>query len=253
MQQPQSQVPRGPADAGRDLKPERGQDHGQGVSANSRVKMKNKVGQKTPDNMDGQDADVPSSHQDNYALDNEDMSNNYDENAIAATSIDQICKYSHKILRKYVVNGMIDLVDGPQLHNLVDARDYRIICIMEVFSQNKNEDDFLENLGLLSQVMKEGDRQDVEEQKAGGDVLDSDFSENDQTTEDPEDSFVVDVKQSLADGFLTQDIALYCIDRHKSNANDRKLTMTHNVFKRSKDLKDFGNSLKRIYLQREKK
>ena len=68
-------MPRGPADAGRDLKPERGQDHGQGVSANSRVKMKNKVGQKTPDNMDGQDADVPSSHQDNYALDNEDMSN----------------------------------------------------------------------------------------------------------------------------------------------------------------------------------
>ena len=52
----------------------------------------------------------------------------------ATNSIDQICKYSHKILRKYVVNGMIDLVDGPQLHNLVDARDYRIICIMEVFS-----------------------------------------------------------------------------------------------------------------------
>ena len=214
--------------------------------------MNQNVNQNVADNMDGQDGDMPSSQQDAYQLDNEDLSNNYDENAIAATSIDQICKYSHKILRKYVVNGMIDLVDGPQLHNLVDARDYRIICIMEVFSQNKNEDDFLENLGLLSQVMKEGDRQEVEEQKAAHDVLDSDFSENDQTTEDPEDSFIVDVKQSLDQGFLTQDIALYCIDRHRTNTNDKKLTMTHNVFKRSKDLKDFGNSLKRIY-QREKK
>ena len=98
--------------------------------------------------------------------------NDIDSNA--TNSIDQICKYSHKILRKYVVNGMIDLVDGPQLHNLVDARDYRIICIMEVFSQNKNEDDFLENLGLLSQVMKEG-RQGAEEEKSQAD-LHSEFS-----------------------------------------------------------------------------
>ena len=45
---------------------------------------------------------------------------------------------------------MISFADGPQLHNLVEAKDYRIICILEVYSQNKNEDDFLENLGLLS-------------------------------------------------------------------------------------------------------
>ena len=93
----------------------------------------------------------------------EDTHRHEEEDAIAAVSIDQICRYSHKILRKYVVNGMIDLVDGPQLHNLVDARDYRIICIMEVFSQNKNEDDFLENLGLLSQVMKEGRMEEGDE------------------------------------------------------------------------------------------
>ena len=73
----------------------------------------------------------------------------------AAQRLQQICRYSHKILKKYVVNGMITLQDGPQLHNLVDARDYRIICILEVYSQNKNEDDFLENLGLLTQVIKE--------------------------------------------------------------------------------------------------
>lgn len=80
----------------------------------------------------------------------------------AAKRLDQICRYSHKILKKYVVNGMITLQDGPQLHNLVDARDYRIICILEVYSQNKNEDDFLENLGLLTQVMKE--QKDLEDE-----------------------------------------------------------------------------------------
>lgn len=77
-----------------------------------------------------------------------------------AQRLEQICRYSHKILKKYVVNGMITLQDGPQLHNLVDARDYRIICILEVYSQNKNEDDFLENLGLLTQVIKEQKEQE---------------------------------------------------------------------------------------------
>ena len=52
---------------------------------------------------------------------------------------------------------MIALCDGPKLHALVDSRDYRIICILEVYSQNKNEDDFLENLGLLTQVIKEAE------------------------------------------------------------------------------------------------
>ena len=55
---------------------------------------------------------------------------------------------------------MISFADGPQLHNLVEAKDYRIICILEVYSQNKNEDDFLENLGLLSQVIREQEAHD---------------------------------------------------------------------------------------------
>ena len=59
---------------------------------------------------------------------------------------------------------MISFADGPQLHNLVEAKDYRIICILEVYSQNKNEDDFLENLGLLSQVIRE------QEENAGLDM-----------------------------------------------------------------------------------
>ena len=77
----------------------------------------------------------------------QDVNNEVDQ---AAERLEQICRYSHKILRKYVTNGMITMQDGPQLHHLVEQRDYRIICILEVYSQNKKEDDFLENLGLLT-------------------------------------------------------------------------------------------------------
>ena len=31
----------------------------------------------------------------------------------AAERLEKICRYSHKILKKYVVNGMINLQDGP--------------------------------------------------------------------------------------------------------------------------------------------
>jgi hypothetical protein len=52
------------------------------------------------------------------------------------------------------MTGMISYADAPAFHNLVENRDYRMICIFEVYSLNRNEDDFLENLALISQIMK---------------------------------------------------------------------------------------------------
>lgn len=52
------------------------------------------------------------------------------------------------------MTGMINYADAPAFHNLVENRDYRMICIFEVYSQNRNEDDFLENLGILSSLIK---------------------------------------------------------------------------------------------------
>ena len=46
--------------------------------------------------------------------------------------------------------GMIKYCAVPYFHNLVTSRDYKMICIFEVFAQNKCEDDFLENLGFYS-------------------------------------------------------------------------------------------------------
>jgi len=48
------------------------------------------------------------------------------------------------------MTGMISYADSPVFHNLVENRDYRIVCIFEVFSQNRCEDDFLESLALIA-------------------------------------------------------------------------------------------------------
>jgi hypothetical protein len=67
------------------------------------------------------------------------------------------------------MTGMISYADAPAFHNLVEQRDYRILCIFEVFSQNRFEDDFLENLALLAQIVKEHEPFDdaCEEQDLG--------------------------------------------------------------------------------------
>lgn len=57
------------------------------------------------------------------------------------------------------MTGMISYADAPAFHNLVDNRDYRIVCIFEVFSQNRCEDDFLESLALIAQIIKEQEQQ----------------------------------------------------------------------------------------------
>ena len=45
---------------------------------------------------------------------------------------------------------MIYYADAPAFHNLVEKRDYRIICIFEAFCENRSEDEFIENLDQLS-------------------------------------------------------------------------------------------------------
>ena len=75
--------------------------------------------------------------------------------AYSESELAQINEFQHTILRKYAMTGMISYADAPAFHNLVENRDYRILCIFEVFSQNRYEDDFLENLALIAQIVKE--------------------------------------------------------------------------------------------------
>lgn len=48
--------------------------------------------------------------------------------------IDGIMQYQHKILRKYAMLGMIKYSAVPFFHQLVTSRDYKMICIFEVFA-----------------------------------------------------------------------------------------------------------------------
>lgn len=73
--------------------------------------------------------------------------------------IEGIMQYQHKILRKYAMLGMIKYCAVPYFHKLVTNKDYKMICIFEVFAQNRNEDDFLENLGFYSNQQQYYDNQ----------------------------------------------------------------------------------------------
>ena len=177
----------------------------------------------------------------------------------AEEKIVQICRYSHKILRKYVVNGMIQVSDGPEFHTMVNNRDYRILCIMEVYSQNKNEDDFLENLGLLSQVIRQ-EREEIPAQDMEASV-DNEAVGNDESMstgddgpveekvpEPPqEDSIVIEINKAKGMGKISQDVASFAIDAWKAKeAASRKLKLSYNVYKMSKDIEDFSNSLNMV-------
>lgn len=84
--------------------------------------------------------------------------------------IDGIMQFQHKILRKYGMLGMIHFQAIPFFHQLVNDRDYKMICIFEVFAQNRNEDDFLENLGILNDMRLHGEEQQNQEQEGNGDM-----------------------------------------------------------------------------------
>ena len=53
-------------------------------------------------------------------------------------------------MKKYTIRGFIKYSDAPIFHEMVDQKDYKMISIFEVFAINRDEDDFLENLGLLA-------------------------------------------------------------------------------------------------------
>ena len=88
----------------------------------------------------------------NNSDDDEDSGQDFED-------IESIMQYQHKILRKYAMLGMIQYSAIPFFHQLVQNRDYKMICIFEVFAQNRNEDDFLENLGILDNIRIAGEEQ----------------------------------------------------------------------------------------------
>ena len=104
--------------------------------------------------------------------------------------IDGIMQFQHKILRKYAMLGMIKYTAVPYFHQLVTTRDYKMICIFEVFALNRSEDDFLENLGIYcNQRQNSGDIEDDQQQADQNydNILMGDETPVEQKEEEPKD------------------------------------------------------------------
>ena len=97
-----------------------------------------------------------------HADENLEINDNPDEsggegNATANEEEDltSIIEFQHKILRKYALQGKIRYYDASFFHDMVSKRNYKMISIFEVFSVNRNEEDFLENLYILKEIYNE--------------------------------------------------------------------------------------------------
>jgi hypothetical protein len=82
----------------------------------------------SPDNQSSNDPNQPMI---NINLDEQHAG---DEDPDYMEDIDGIMQFQHKILRKYAMLGMIKYSAVPFFHQLVTNRDYKMICIFEVFA-----------------------------------------------------------------------------------------------------------------------
>ena len=171
--------------------------------------------------------------------DDEDGKLNIDDNPDDSENnedINSIIEYQHKILRKYTMMGMIQYCDAPFFHDMVDQRDYKMISIFEVFAINRNEDDFLENLGLFAQLVMEQDEDNEDDE-----------DEKEQETKVPEED-LSDPKVKTLHTFkdqLTPEEYEYCKNALKESG--KNIQMTIQVYDITKDKDDFVHSLKKIF------
>ena len=131
------------------------------------------------------------------------------------------------------MNGMISFADAPAFHALVDRRDYRIVCVFEVFSQNRSEDDFLENLALIAQIIKEQEhasKTQVDEHRAVSEAVE-------------EDPFVVFLQELVQDNLISREQA----DWVKAQRAEKFINSVYNTYLKTNDKQDCADSLLRLH------
>lgn len=151
--------------------------------------------------------------------------------------IDKIIEYQHKILRKYTMKGKIQYSDAPFFHDMVDQRDYKIISIFEVFAINRNEEDFLENLGLFTNMI--ATQEDQEEDKEDGNSEDSEGL----SLLEAEFPLLKVVNQFKSQ--LTPEEYEWCVQAVKNNGKIIKSSIE--AFTVTNDDKDLIHTMKKIY------
>ena len=114
---------------------------------------------------------------------------------------------------------------------MVNQRDYKMISIFEVFAINRNEEDFLENLGIFSDLA-------LEPEGSVNSSISPDIEEEDLS--DPRVKILADYKDQL-----TEEEYIWCKEAVKENG--KNVNMLIEVFKATNDMNDFIHSLKKCF------
>eukprot|EP00349_Pseudokeronopsis_sp_Brazil_P011649 CAMPEP_0202978266 /NCGR_PEP_ID=MMETSP1396-20130829/84748_1 /ASSEMBLY_ACC=CAM_ASM_000872 /TAXON_ID= /ORGANISM="Pseudokeronopsis sp., Strain Brazil" /LENGTH=111 /DNA_ID=CAMNT_0049717183 /DNA_START=2276 /DNA_END=2611 /DNA_ORIENTATION=- len=106
-----------------------------------------------------------------------------------------------------------------------------MISIFEVFAQNRNETDFIENLELYGTIAMEQQEDDL-----GGD----EEEEEEEDLSDPNVKTLHEFKEQMGS-------EEYSWGKEQIGLQNKKLLMILNVYNQMKDANDFLHSFKRLY------
>lgn len=129
--------------------------------------------------------------------------------------------------------GMVEYSDAPFFHEMVDQRDYKMISIFEVFAINRNEDDFLENLGLFAQLLMDSDEEEDTKE-------DEEPKEPEEDLSDPKMKTLFEFKSQL-----TPEEYEFC--KAAIREGGRNISTTILVYESTKDSHDFLHSVKKLF------
>lgn len=104
--------------------------------------------------------------------------------------------------------------DAPLFHNLVNSREYRVSSAFEVFSGNRLEDDFLENLGLIAQIVEREQHEETREQATGPPtaVEETTTAVKESSQNSLDDSFTKTLKAAKKDGLMSSEVVDFAIN-----------------------------------------
>ena len=69
-------------------------------------------------------------------------------------AMDLFLEQQHRIVRRFSINAKITIADGAKFHQLINECNPFVISSFEVFALNRNEQDFLESLHIISDILK---------------------------------------------------------------------------------------------------
>ena len=82
---------------------------------------------------------------------NDEGDSNVNDDKVRSTFIEQ----QHRIIKRFCCNAKIPVADGAKFHQEINECNTMLIGCFEVFAMNRNEEDFLENLTVVADLLKQ--------------------------------------------------------------------------------------------------